>query len=266
MKMYAFFRRLIKNALEDDIFEMANGLTYRMMFAFFPFLVFLMSLVGYMNLDEAEMTARLYAALPADISDWAWNILAGITRTRSSGLLSTSLFFSVYNTANGFRAIIRCINKAHGYTDSRGILKRTGISLLLMLIFTLSVLVMIALLIFGGDIWNALSPSLPDGLRPLFELLSSMGSMLILAAATTLIYKMASAVKVRALSVLPGAIVTVALWVFASKIFSYFIKYFSSYSTIYGSIAGVFILLLWLNIIAIILLLGNEINSALVVE
>lgn len=264
--MALFIIKLIRKSLNDDIFELSGGLTYRMLLAFFPFIVFFMSLLGFVNLDDSVMLERLYGVLPEAVNSLIGRFIAEVYHTRSKGLLSTSLFFSVYNTTNGFRAVIRSINKAYDYKDNRNIVKATGLSFILMLMFTISIIVMLVLLIFGDYIFDWLRPSMPDTVELLYAMLSALASMVVLALATMMIYKLASARKVSMMNVLPGAVFTVLLWVVSSKLFSYFITHYSQYSVLYGSIAGVFILILWLNLISLILLVGNEINSMLIVE
>jgi membrane protein len=250
--------------MDDELFEMANGLTYRVLLAFFPFLIFLMSLLGFMQLDDSAVLDSLYRMLPEDIYKVISGFLKDVNPTRNHGLLSFSLVFTVYATANGFRAVIFCINKAYDYREERSILKTIGISVTLMFIFTLALLIMLFLLIFGGFIWELARPLLPDTVETLYLYITMITLLIILVAVTMLIYKLACVRKLRFMNVLPGAVVTVMLWVLFSRVFGYFVSNFTNYSLWYGSIASIFILILWLDIISLILLLGNQINSMLV--
>jgi membrane protein len=243
---------------------MANGLTYRVLLAFFPFIVFLMALLGFLQLDESLLLDRLYGMLPDDIYATVSRFLAEVHPIRSHGVLSFSLIFMVYAVANGFRTVITCINRAYGCDErDRGIIKKISVSIALMLIFTFSLLVMLVILIFGGMVWEFLCPLLPDAWEALYKLASALVSLLILMLATMFIYKLACVKKLSFTDVLPGAGVTVLLWVIFSAGFSFFIANFTNYSRIYGSIAGLFILILWLDIVSLILLLGNQINAML---
>jgi membrane protein len=82
-----------------------------------------------------------------------------------------------------------------------------------------------------------------------------------LLAAVCAIYKILSCKSVRLLSVLPGAAVTVALWVLASKAFEIYIANFSRFSVVYGGLGSVFVMMIWLNIVSFFLLVGSEINA-----
>jgi len=262
-KLAIFLLNLLRKCHEEQVFERAAGLTYRVLLAFFPFLIFLMSLLGFTHLDTAAILAPIYDILPQDVAGLVSDFLQRLEQTRSTGLLSAGLFFSVYNSANGFRAIIRSSNLAFGTRDTRGIVKQVALSLAMMLLFALTIVVMLVLLVLGRHIWDIF---IHDDLEMLFVPLSAAGAFVVMAFATTFIYKLALAKKLRLRQVLPGAVFTVVAWAVSSGVFGFAITNFTQLPAIYGSIAGVFILILWLNLISMILLIGNEINALLVTE
>ena len=262
-KQAIFILNLLIKCHHDQVFERAAGLTYRVLLAFFPFLIFLMSLLGFTHLDTAAILAPIYYVLPGDVSVLVADFLQGLEQTRSYGLLSASLFFSVHNSANGFRAIIRSANSAFDTHDQRGIVKHVVISISMMTLFALTLIVMLVLLVLGRHIWDLF---IPDDFNLLFIPLSAVAALVVMTFATTLIYKLAVAKKIRLRQVLPGAAFTVLAWAVSSGVFSFAITNFTQYPAIYGSIAGVFILILWLNLISVILLIGNELNALLLLH
>ncbi|MCL1862429.1 MAG: YihY/virulence factor BrkB family protein [Defluviitaleaceae bacterium] len=232
-----FIFNLVLQCNRVQIFERAAGLTFRVLLAFFPFLVFLMALMGFMDLDAAAILSGLYDVLPGEVSELVSGFVAEILGTRSAGVLSAALFFSIYNTVNGFRAVVRT-------TDGRerGFFAQVGLSFALMLLFSAALIVMLGLLVF----WRGI--------------IGWVGAPIVLFVFTSFIYRLAQPYKMR---VYPGAIFTVAAWVVTSVVFGFVTSNFSQLPAIYGSVAGIFILCLWLNAVAIILLIGGEINSLL---
>ena len=258
-----FILNLARKCHTDQVLERAAGLTYRVLLAFFPFLIFLMSLLGFTELSASAIVYPIYDVLPLDVAILVEDFLHGLEQTRSRGLLSTSLFFAVYNSANGFRAILRSAHAAYNSPVQRGMVKQVLLSVALMLLFALSLLVMLVMLVLGRHIWDIF---IPDDFEVLFVPLSTAAALVVMAFATTLIYKLASPTKLRFKQVLPGAISTVFAWGVSSAVFGFVIPNFTQYPAVYGSIAGVFILMLWLNLISVILLIGNELNALLVTE
>ena len=262
-RLAIFVFNLVVKCHESQVLERAAGLTYRVLLAFFPFLIFLMSLLGFTDLDTSAILAPIYYVLPPDVATLVADFLQGLEETRSRGLLSAGLFFSVYNSANGFRAIIRSANAAFDMRDQRGIVKHVLISLAMMLLFAGVVIIMLVLLVLGRYIWDLF---VHDDFEALFMPLSTAGALVVMIFATMLIYKLALLKKIRLRQLLPGAAITVLAWAVSSGVFSFAITNFTQYPAIYGSIAGVFILILWLNLISVILLIGNEFNALLMVD
>jgi len=260
IKLCIYLFNLTLNCHREQVLERAAGLTFRVLLAFFPFIIFLMALMGYLNLDESAILNGLYAVLPGDISDLVAGFVHELSVTRSGGVLSAALFFSVYNTTNGFRAIIRCVNMAYGVQDRRSFAKQVVLSFVLMLLFTVALVVMLGLLVFGRQIWGFF---FPGGNDLLVTIASGGGALAVLILTTMLIYRLACAKKLPIKHVLPGAVLTVLAWVVASSFFGFVTQNFTQYPAIYGSIAGVFILILWLNVVSVVLLVGNEANALL---
>ena len=61
----------------------------------------------------------------------------------------------------------------------------------------------------------------------------------------------------------PGAILATSLFVLATEGFNVYISNFSRYNVLYGSIGTLIILMLWIWIIAILILAGNDLNSGI---
>lgn len=261
-KIFIFATRLGKKAIDDDLFALSNELAYKILLSFFPFMVFLVSLLGFLDLQDSDAIMRFFENLPQDIAATLNNFIAELQARPSAGLLSASLIVAMYSASNGFRAVMRGVNKAHGYVDKRNFIKKTAICAALMLIFTFSIVIMLGLWIFSDALVSTLAPFLPINLNLAIRITSAVIALVVLVGSTTWIYYLACA-KPKKGKLLPGACVTVLCWAIASEAFAIFVGQFSNISVIYGSIAGIFILIIWLNLISFFLLLGNSVNSLL---
>ena len=265
MRLILFVARIVKEAVKDDLFAMAGQLTYKMLLAFFPFLIFLISLLGFVNIDRHYWLNELFSVMPDGTVSILNDFYNEVMNTRSVGVLSTSLLVSVYNASSGFFVVIRCVNLTYGYKSSRNVVVNHLISIILVIMFAVSLTSMLLLMVFNDKIFEFFTQFIPS--TPLLKQLSSfLGSLVsagILLITTMMIYKLSNSSKPRLIHVMPGACVTVILWIISSKVFNIYVNNFSRLSYIYGSIAGVFILIMWLNLISTSLLLGSEINSLL---
>ncbi|HCT62954.1 MAG TPA: hypothetical protein DIC19_02500 [Erysipelotrichaceae bacterium] len=83
-----------------------------------------------------------------------------------------------------------------------------------------------------------------------------------MATVFTMLYVLIPYQKVKFIEVFPGVVFTMGAWLAISMLFSYFVNNFTNYANIYGSISGIIILLIWLNLSCLFLLLGGEINAS----
>ena len=63
----------------------------------------------------------------------------------------------------------------------------------------------------------------------------------------------------------PGALFSLVAWVLVSWCFSFYVDNMARYSVLYGSLAAIIVLMLWLYIVSMILLMGPQLNHTLVV-
>ena len=250
---FKFIWELKKDITRNEILPLATQLTYRFIFALFPFLIFLVALTGYLNINPEYMVQEVSNVFPADIAQTVNEIINEVTDIRNPVILTGSLLLSLFTIANGFRAIMRGINRVYGNKDDRHIVKKWLICGLLVIILAASILLALATIIFSN--WLHTSTSIGN-----FGIVISAS---IFVVAVILIYNLASAARHRLVSLLPGAILTISVWVLSTTAFNFYVKNFTNMSVIYGSIASVFITMLWLNIISITILIGAQLNAKL---
>lgn len=245
-KIWDCAKELITAINENELTLLANDLTYRMLLSSIPFLLFLMSCSAFVGLDARDVAERLQGAMPEQAVNFAELVVDQVADIKSAGILSVSLLVTLYNASNGFAAAVDGINKAYGIKDRRGFIKRRLLSVLLAMVFAVAAILAVTFLVAG-----------------VFELgwAGSAGSLAVLLAAITLIYRFALARPTPYRKLLPGSGVTLAAWVGVSKLFNIYVSHFSSYANVYGSLAGVIIFITWLNILSFSLLVGGTVNA-----
>ena len=249
-RFYNFTKYIIAEVIKDDLFSAANDMTYKLFFSIFPFLIFLMSVVGFLNLDAEIISEQISSFLPYSLNEPVKQFITEITATRNANILSFSLIISIYGASAGFRTAMREINKAYGQADTRKFYIKIPVSMVLVLIFAVIIIASFSLVILGND--NIIKYS--AGIIIMFFSVILINKLAL--------YKNIKNKKTGVKSLVPGTIFTVFLWFVISRLFNIYIENFSNYSALYGSISVVIILMLWLNIMCIVLLLGSEINAA----
>ena len=261
--MVKFIKELIYETKKDGLLSLSHELTYKILLSIFPFIIFSMTLFGFINIDTTHIIEQVYLAVP----DMARHILSDfveeVVKKSNFPLFSTSLFFSIYNAASGFKAVIRGINKTYGKVVTWGFVKRNLTSISLVFIFVFSVALMMLLIVFGDRILSFLLITKQDQIIyfVLHKSIRFFMAIIGLFFAVSFTYYLSNCQRVKLFALFPGSVFTVVSWMLTSYIYNICINNFFNYSKVYGSIGSIFVLLLWLNIICICLLVGSEINS-----
>lgn len=252
----------------DDIFALGAQLAYYLMLSFFPFLIFLMTVVGFSRLNSADILDGLRAILPNNVFNLVDTTVVELIETQNAGLLGASIILTSWSASSGFRAVIKGINKAYNIKESRSFIKRAFIAVFFTLALVLIIMLTLAMLVFGEVIGKYIL-----SIVPFKEIITSIWNMsryiiviLMMIWIFAGIYRYAPAKKFPWREVFPGAIVSTLGWIIVSLGFSYYINNIANYSRLYGSVGAVFVLMTWLYITSMILIFGAEFNSVLTIR
>jgi membrane protein len=244
----------------------AAMIAYYMLFAIFPLLLSLTSLLAFLPIpNPIQWLLRLLdAVMPSEVVALMRDSVERAVTRQHSGLFSISLLVTVWVAANAVEAIMQGLNRVQGLRETRPFWKTRGIAILLSVI--VSVLAMLGLL--GLWFGSRVSQWWADrgGLGPLpvevWDIARWPLVLIFLIAAVDQLYFIGPAVRPRWRWVTPGSAAAVLGWVGASLGLSTYVRHFGSYNATYGGIGAVIILLTWLYLTAFFILLGAEINVA----
>ena len=260
-----FLLTIYKEVKEDDLLSVANNLTYKMLLSLFPFVLILMSMLGFFNIDTNYFISTLKGSLPDDIMVVITPFIIDLTQIKRPSILSFSIIFLIYSASGGFDTVMQGINKAYGQKDSRNFFQRRLVSIALLVFFIVSIVFSSVMLIFSDNIYNLIMENFGHIaiLDTIFSFVGYIATISILLFCVISINHLSLARKKRFLEILPGSCFSVACWVILSKAFNVYVSNFSRYSALYSSVAGIMLLMIWLNLICVCLLVGSEINAIL---
>lgn len=265
MKIRYFFRTLYEKTIQNDIFSMANAVTYKLILGTFPFLIFIMTLISYINLDINSFILKLAPNMPAQIFDLIQYFVNDVVSIKSLSLLSTSLLLALYSSTAAIHQMIKVINRLFSVSEIRGFFITRLISLILLCLYSVLIIILMYGFVFGDKI-NAMLfkakvfKEMPIILDNLSNIFFNFGVIFIFVI---LLYKFSVNKYITLKQLMPGVIFTVIASTVASNLFNIYVSNFSRYSIIYGSIGVIFIFALWLNVLTYVVLFGAQINSVL---
>ena len=261
-------RQLVSNVIDDDITALAAQVTYYLLLSFFPFLLLLLGMIGYSDLKSTDVLIYLSKIMPKSSFDLIYTTVISVFDSTSGNLVSLSIIGLIWSGSSGFRAIIKGLNKAYDEKETRAYWKTLIISILFMIGLVLVIIAAVALVVFGQMIGGVIVHRFPVSSKFILNwdiiryLVTLVGMVFIFAS----LYHFTPCRRLTWREVMPGATFSTLGWLISSLGFAYYVNNFNNYSSVYGGIGGVIVLMLWLYITSIIILLGGEVNALLAFE
>jgi len=264
-KIKEYVKNLIFRFQDDDVLAMSSQLAYSLLMAFFPFLIFLLTIVGFSPIKSEDVLLGLKSILPKEAYVLIRKTVVEVVDTKNGHLLSLSLIFTIWSAANGLGAVIKGLNKAYDEEEKRSFIKLQIVAVLSTIALVFMIMAAFIFLVFGNVLGRYIASSLKqlDGFWSMWNALRYVGTILNMILIFSVIYHFTPSRRLKWKEVLPGSIFTTIGWIVVSIGFAFYIDNFGNYSLVYGSLGAVVTLMTWLFISSIIILLGGELNATL---
>lgn len=258
--------RTVKEFLDDEMSTYASALAYQMLFSLFPFLLFLIALIGFLHLPDFFTWLREQAAyvLPSQALDQVNPIIDQLQQSKG-GLLSVGIVVALWTASAGVRLMMSAMNAAYDVPEERPAWKRIPLSIAYTIGFAGLLLTVAALMVLGPQVmtWLAEQIGMEYFIVTLWTIARWPLIVVLLMISVALIYYVMPDVKQKFRFITPGSVLAVVVWIIASVGFGIYVKNFADYNAMYGSIGAIIVLLLYFYISSAVLLLGAEMNAVI---
>ena len=260
-----FFQELLARIQHVDVTALGAQLAFFFLLALFPLLIFMVTLLPYLNLPEDQLFKFLLTYAPEEVYLLIDNTLDEVLSSRNGGLLSVGFLATIWSASNGMNALIKSLNRSYDIEETRPFFIARGISVIFTLLLILLFVVALVLPIFGKQIGSILFSYLgyEEGFLQLWNSIRWSIPPIMIFIVFMLLYWIAPNRKLYLKSVIPGAIFATLGWIIVSFGFSLYVSSFANYSATYGSIGGIIVLMMWLYFSGIILMIGGQINAVM---
>lgn len=261
-----FVWEVVELYFDKRVSRSAAELAYFLILSFFPALICVNAVIGTLHLDVATLLEEASIIIPAGALNVLIDYVGYISSNQSGTMLTTGIVTTLFSASAAMRALMNVIDdiyECRSYSGLWQIVASVAFSVLFLLTIYLSLVVVLT----GNWFFHLLEDlihrvprlahiSLPWDWQWLrFVVLFCLVLLFVL-----LLYR-ATALRARPHApIFKGAFLATAAMVLASAVFSYFISLSSKYSLVYGSLASVVILLVWLYLVGNILILGSCCN------
>ncbi len=252
------FKKYIKKILQvltmQEMRVLPGNLAFFFVLALIPIITIILSILsGYVDYF-INLITELF---PKEAS----RVIINFITNKSSGGTITFNIFTMFIASNGTYAIISAANTLYKVKNNDPIKDRIrSLLLLFILIFLIAFLIIVPL--YGGKILSIFKKyQFYKGLIFTYTLLKWPVSIFLIYITLKLIFTLAPSITIKSKDTTKGAIFTTIIWTLATIIFSFYLQNIANYNVLYGNLANIVILMMWIYIISYVFVLGMAINS-----
>ena len=267
----AFGMQAADDFLRCGAAQSAAALSYFLILTLFPLLLCLNYFIGLFHLNLEQILDSVHQFLPAQVLNVIGEYLRYASQTQSIPVFVVALVAIVISASAALRSLFQTLDRLYDRPVSNGP-GRVVLSVVLSILFLLTIYLSVVVIFTGDWFFRLLEDHLPRALAALLPLqaLSSLWGwvrylflfcfVLLLVLA---VYRVGIPRRVAPRKwVRFSALITAAVMVAGSLVFSWFLDLSSRYSLLYGSLASLIILLVWLYFCGNVLLLGAVVTRA----
>lgn len=261
-------RRVWREIYSGGLLTHAAALAFYFLFALFPLLLFLVTLLGFFAESGTELRSNLLGYLrrlvPPPAAALIYDTVDEIAVNADGTRLWLGLISSLWFASLGIAALSESLNAMYGVHESRPWwrVRLTAVALTV----TLVILIVSALLmmLYGGEIGAGIADYFQHGtfFATFWTILQVPLVLVFVLLSFALIYYFAPDLYDQNWYwITPGSIAGVVLWLVVSFVLRLYLRHFDSYSLTYGSLGAVIILMLWFYVTGVAILLGGKVNA-----
>lgn len=270
-----FVRRVWREVQEDQLFSWAASLAYAWLFAIFPFMIFLLTLIPHLPervVEEAytRIPIFLYSVLP-DSSAWTlWDNIEKLFWDPPRGLWSVGLLITLWAASGGINMTMTALDKCYEVERGRSFLRRRLIAVAITVVVATMIIAVLVLIPVGNMVtkyvienWPEKTTPIPKGILWAWNAARYCLAGVLMFMIVSVVHQFGIAVRQRWRVFSPGSVFTIAVWMLLAFAFRWYVNTIgkASYHRTYGTVGGVAVLLLFFYLDALVLMIGAEINS-----
>lgn len=258
-------KEFIADIFKDDIGLYAAQSTFYIVLSAIPsIMIIILCMKYFIDIDLNAVIRTIQAAVPKQIADFITQILQEVFyRTQSTALFSVAFITLLWSSSKGTMAIYCGLNRIYGYTKELSWWRMRTLSFFYNIALFAVIIAAMIILGFGNAILSFFDQEYLFAHYVLTVVMRFKYSIffVILVLLFAMLFTFLPQRKGKYGVQLWGATITALGWLLVSYGFSIYIKYFPSFSYLYGSLAVIVLLMLWILFCIYALLFGAEINK-----
>jgi membrane protein len=265
--MVSILRDAVQRFSENDGWAMSSHVAMSIMLSLFPFMLFSVSLASALTGDGAAepMIELIFGVWPEDIAAPIVSEIRSVIAHSDGGLMTLGGLLAIWFASNGADAVRTALSRAYRDDDPRPFWKTRALSIVFVLFGSVILLGSVTIGLAIPTLLATFGDAVPQAVLRLAEYraLAPWLTLLLVSGLVFACHIWLPGLRHSLGEVWPGVVFTLAVWVLAVLGFSYYLQTFADYSATYAGLAGAMAALIFLYLMAAILILGAELNGAL---
>ena len=260
-KIKGYLKKLSNILKKPEMAILPSNIAFNIILAIIPLLTIVVLIASYFDISIDLVSKLVSDVMPSQVSSIIIDVISGKGFDSSLGIFNVIAFIIA---SNGTYAIINTSNALYSIKN-RDYLKDRISSIILLFIIIILFVFLLVVPIFGENIIKIMNNAkllagLSDDVIIIFNIIKWPLTILIIYLNIKLIYTVAPSKNIKSEETTYGAIFTTVCWIIATIIFRFYINHFARYDIIYGNLAAIIIMMVWMYFMSYIFVLGMAIN------
>lgn len=266
--MMTRIRKIMKMISSHHTSAYAAQAAYFFVLSLIPIFFLLLTMVQLTPVSREDALEAVLQVFPDTVAPLIGEIIKQVYG-QSGTTIPLTILVALWSAGKGVLSVTSGLNSIYANTETRNYIYLRIRASLYTVIFLLAILISLVLSVFGNSISMILYEHLPflDRIVDFVIEIRTLLTLVVLTVFWDLVYKFlpnrSNLGRTTLRKQLPGAVFTSCGWLLISFVFSVYLDIFTGFSSMYGSLTTIILIMLWLYGCMYIILLGGEINAIL---
>lgn len=241
---------------------------YFFVLSLIPIFLLLLTMVQFTPVTRDDVLNAVLQVFPDTVTPLIRSIVIQVY-AQSGTIIPVTILVALWSAGKGVLSVTSGLNCIYDNTETRNYIYLRIRATIYTVIFLLAIMLSLVLSVFGNSISVMLYEHVPflSKVVDFIIRIRTVVSLIVLTLFWDLVYKFLPDRSHRAKTTLrrqlPGAVFTACGWLLISFVFSVYLDIFTGFSSMYGSLTTIVLVMLWLYGCMYIILLGGEVNAML---
>lgn len=234
---------------------------YFFMLSLIPIILLLLTLVQFTPVTKADVMTAVIQVFPSSVDSMITSIVNQVYN-QSTGIISITIVVALWSAGKGVLSMTTGLNCIYNCRETRNYVFLRVRATLYTVMFIVVILLLLVLSVFGNSLNLFILENVPfmTGIADWLIEARTIISPAVLVIFSLLIYKFLPNRTDKLIKQLPGAAFAALGWMIVSWIFSVYLDIFKGFSSMYGSLTTIVLIMLWMYFCMYSMLLGALVN------